>query len=118
MGELILGDERHDVVDVDTQGLDLPCNIEDVLIVYGWDENCVHLHDHPPLQGFLDPLQLVLEKDGRRLKPLVALSFVVDVVVDLLADIGIDGVQGHREVGYSKLSQKLDLFREEEAVCA
>ena len=47
VGEFVLGNEGHDIMDIDPHGLDLAGDVEDVLVVDPRYEDRIDLHDLP-----------------------------------------------------------------------
>ena len=45
VGEFVLGNEGHDIMDIDPHGLDLASDVEDVLVVDPRYEDRIDLHD-------------------------------------------------------------------------
>jgi len=116
--EPILGDQRHHVLDVDPKLLDGLCDLHHVIVVYGGDEDGVHLDDHLPLRRFLKAPKLMVEEDLGGLKPRVLLPLVGDVLVDLLSDIRVDCVQGDGDVADAEAVKPVDLIGQKETVGA
>jgi len=105
-------------MDEDSQLHDLAGDIEDVAIVNSRNEHRVHLHDLLELHRLFDSFQLLVSEEGGGLKALESLALVDHVVIDLLSDLGIDGIHGDCDVADAEAIQLLNPVRQEQAVGA
>ena len=56
MRKLILGNERHDIMNEDSHGLYLTGDVENVLIIDARDKDGIDLHDLLELEGLFNAL--------------------------------------------------------------
>ena len=60
MSELVLGDEGHDIMDEYSHGLDFVGDIDDMKIIYPWNDNRIDLDDLLQPNCFFNPLKLLI----------------------------------------------------------
>jgi hypothetical protein len=82
------------------------------------DVDGIDLYKHLPFDSHLDTLELLGEKDPRTFKAGVAFALVIDMLVDLGTDLGIDCIEGDRDISDIIVLQDVNLVRKEETVGA
>ena len=89
-----------------------------MVLVDAGDIDGIDLYDHVPLYGFFDALHLLGEEDFCAFEAGIALALVIDELVDLGADLGIDRIECNGDIADIIFFEQVYLVGQEETISA
>jgi len=105
------GDQRHDVVQEGTLGLDDPVDFVEVFVVDSWNQYRVDFDQHPALDQHFQPLLLLGDQHFRCLAASNPAMVPENPGIDPGADIRVDAIDGDGDMADVVLDQFFHLFR-------
>jgi len=105
--ELVLRNERHDILNVHAHLAYRLCYLNNVRIIHRGNVDRVHLYQNLSLHRLANSFQLILQQYFSRFYSRVPFAFIIDKRIDPLANLRVNGIKGD---GYSPDTQLVNVI--------